>query len=145
MLDSRGFITLMTPTQALISIQVMADHSHNWYDETTIIENAIQESFKEARLTKECPLKKVDKEVHITLPDDDYVALATNPILDKQLDEFRKECFDITRVSEKVNGNPVKDVQEHSDIKTYDCETFIRKILHQVSQSSHDTGLAARM
>ncbi|GKD23589.1 ribonuclease H-like domain-containing protein [Tanacetum coccineum] len=29
MLDSRGFITLMTPTQALISIQVMADHSHN--------------------------------------------------------------------------------------------------------------------
>ncbi|GKC34715.1 hypothetical protein Tco_1047099 [Tanacetum coccineum] len=29
MLDSRGFITLMTSTQALKSIQVMADHSHN--------------------------------------------------------------------------------------------------------------------
>ncbi|GKB96410.1 hypothetical protein Tco_0982547 [Tanacetum coccineum] len=78
--------------------------------------------------------------VHITPPDDDYVAPATNPILDKQLNEFRKECFDITKVVEKVNGNPVKDVQEHSDIKTYDCETFIQKLLHQVSQSSHETG-----
>ncbi|GJS41346.1 reverse transcriptase domain-containing protein [Tanacetum coccineum] len=38
MLDSRGFIPLMTPTQALKSIQVMAEHSHNWYDETTIRE-----------------------------------------------------------------------------------------------------------
>nr|GEV87518.1 hypothetical protein [Tanacetum cinerariifolium] len=35
MLDSRGFITLMTPTQALISIKVMTDPLHNWYDETT--------------------------------------------------------------------------------------------------------------
>ncbi|GJT56153.1 reverse transcriptase domain-containing protein [Tanacetum coccineum] len=29
-LDSNGFIPLMTPTQALESIQVMADHSHDW-------------------------------------------------------------------------------------------------------------------
>ncbi|GKC89191.1 hypothetical protein Tco_1149840 [Tanacetum coccineum] len=72
MLDSRGFITLMTPTQALLLIQVMADHSHNWYDETTtkkkindIPDNVdtIQESFKETHLTKECPLKKEDKSV----------------------------------------------------------------------------------
>ncbi|GJV59396.1 reverse transcriptase domain-containing protein [Tanacetum coccineum] len=33
--DSKGFIPLMTPTQALISIQVMTEHSHNWYDEAT--------------------------------------------------------------------------------------------------------------
>nr|GEX17949.1 retrovirus-related Pol polyprotein from transposon TNT 1-94 [Tanacetum cinerariifolium] len=33
LLDSRGFITLMTPTQALKSIQVMGDNLHNWYDE----------------------------------------------------------------------------------------------------------------
>ncbi|GKD50263.1 hypothetical protein Tco_1279239 [Tanacetum coccineum] len=33
-LDTNGFIPLMTPTQALESIQVMADHAHNWYDET---------------------------------------------------------------------------------------------------------------
>ncbi|GJX22638.1 hypothetical protein Tco_0227083 [Tanacetum coccineum] len=35
--------------------------------------------------------------VHITPPDDDYVAPATNPILDKQLNEFRKVFSDITR------------------------------------------------
>ncbi|GJX99193.1 reverse transcriptase domain-containing protein [Tanacetum coccineum] len=34
-LDFKGFIPLMTPTQSLISIQVMAEHSHNWYDEAT--------------------------------------------------------------------------------------------------------------
>ncbi|GJV14677.1 reverse transcriptase domain-containing protein [Tanacetum coccineum] len=251
LLDSRGFITLMTPTQALKSIQVMADHSHNWYDETTTKEKIndnpdniddIQESFKEAHLTKECPLKRedgaaeqrekrttigkgnmkeavprdlppmpfighlkeqigdidvgwditvkdvkrlrqfltptihtlpnlepavqpymplgpvYDKEkivkeeeqdydiplhdgvmqpltsytVHITPPDDDYVTPATSPTLDKQLNEFGEECSDITRVADKANGNPVKDVQELSDINTYDCETFIRKLLHQV-------------
>nr|GEV08765.1 hypothetical protein [Tanacetum cinerariifolium] len=38
---------------------------------------------------------------HFTPPDDDYVASATNPILDKQLNEFSKEFFDITRVSKK--------------------------------------------
>ncbi|GKA13594.1 ribonuclease H-like domain-containing protein [Tanacetum coccineum] len=70
MLDSKGFITLMTPTQALISIQVMADHSHNWYDETTTKEqindspdniDVVQESFKEAHPTKECPFRKRTK------------------------------------------------------------------------------------
>ncbi|GKC01704.1 hypothetical protein Tco_0987840 [Tanacetum coccineum] len=66
-LDSNGFILLMTPTQALESIQVMADHSHDWYDETTtrerindVLDNvdAIYKSFKGEYLTKEYPLKK---------------------------------------------------------------------------------------
>ncbi|GKB05372.1 hypothetical protein Tco_0833567 [Tanacetum coccineum] len=61
-LDSNGFIPLMTPTQALKSIQVMADHLHNWYDESTtreriniVLENVdtIHESFKGEHLTKE--------------------------------------------------------------------------------------------
>ncbi|GKC89190.1 hypothetical protein Tco_1149839 [Tanacetum coccineum] len=73
--------------------------------------------------------------LHITPPDYDYVALATSPILDKQLIKFGKECFDITRVVEMADGNPVKDIKELSDIiKTYDFETFIRKLLHQVCQ-----------
>nr|GEW09727.1 zf-CCHC domain-containing protein/DUF4219 domain-containing protein/UBN2 domain-containing protein [Tanacetum cinerariifolium] len=38
MLDSKGFIPPMTPTQVLKSIQVMADHSRHWYDEATIRE-----------------------------------------------------------------------------------------------------------
>ncbi|GJS03556.1 hypothetical protein Tco_0320064 [Tanacetum coccineum] len=174
MLDSRGFITLMTPTQALISLQVMADHSHNCVNE--------------AHLTKECPLKKEENAVehrekfkarttmgkenmkepvpsdlpptpflghlkeqlgspyrtretvcmvenpwevhklkaqedegdmdviHITSPDDHYVAPATRPTLDKQLNEFGKECSDITRVAEMADGNPIKDIKELSDI-----------------------------
>ncbi|GJR49333.1 reverse transcriptase domain-containing protein [Tanacetum coccineum] len=64
-LDSNGFIPLIT--QALESIQVMADHSHNWYDETTtrerindVLDNvdAIHESFKGEHLNKEFSLKK---------------------------------------------------------------------------------------
>ncbi|GKB63000.1 hypothetical protein Tco_0919186, partial [Tanacetum coccineum] len=72
LLDSRGFITLMTPTQALKSIQAKADRSHNWYDETTTKEKIndsphkiedIQKSFKKAHPTMECPLKKEDEAV----------------------------------------------------------------------------------
>ncbi|GKE59452.1 hypothetical protein Tco_1498637, partial [Tanacetum coccineum] len=71
-LDSNGFIPLMTPTQALESIQVMADHSYNWYDETTTRErindvlnnvDAIHESFKREHLTKECSLKKENEAI----------------------------------------------------------------------------------
>ncbi|GJT49598.1 hypothetical protein Tco_0975755 [Tanacetum coccineum] len=83
-LNSIGFIPLMTPTQALISIQVMAEHSHNWYDEATTREqindslnnietkkpkeniHAIQASFMNcegAHLTMEYPLEKEDKAV----------------------------------------------------------------------------------
>ncbi|GKB13044.1 ribonuclease H-like domain-containing protein [Tanacetum coccineum] len=71
-LNSNGLIHLMTPTQALESIQVMADHSHDWYDETTtrerindVLENvdAIHESLKGEHLTKEYPLKKEDEAI----------------------------------------------------------------------------------
>ncbi|GKE42390.1 hypothetical protein Tco_1469674 [Tanacetum coccineum] len=55
--------------------------------------------------------------VYIILPDDVYVASATNPMSNKQLNKFKEEF-----------SNPV--------MKTYDCETFIRKLLHQVRQSS---------
>ncbi|GJW98786.1 hypothetical protein Tco_0180594 [Tanacetum coccineum] len=51
--------------------------------------------------------------------------------------EFGEEFSDITRVAEMADGNPAK---EFSDIiKTYDFETFIQKLLHQASQSSHET------
>ncbi|GJU78249.1 hypothetical protein Tco_1275319 [Tanacetum coccineum] len=68
--------------------------------------------------------------VHITPPDDDYVAPATNHMSDKQLNKFEEEFSNITKVVEKEYDNPV--------IKTYDCETFIRKLLHKVSQSSRE-------
>ncbi|GKA66007.1 hypothetical protein Tco_0765815 [Tanacetum coccineum] len=71
-LDSNGFIPQMTPTQALESIQVMADHSHNLYDETTnrerindVLDNvdSIHKSFKGEHLTKEYPLRKEDEAI----------------------------------------------------------------------------------
>ncbi|GJX61761.1 hypothetical protein Tco_0294661 [Tanacetum coccineum] len=69
-------------------------------------------------------------------PDDNYVAPATSPILDKNLNEFGKKFFDITRVDEKADGNPIKDVKDLSEmIKTYDFETFIQKLLHRVPAS----------
>ncbi|GKC53857.1 hypothetical protein Tco_1076602 [Tanacetum coccineum] len=51
----------------------------------------------------------IPQAVHITLPDDDYVASATNPILDKHLNEFRNELFDITGVDE--NGSNSKEMK----------------------------------
>ncbi|GKC62001.1 hypothetical protein Tco_1089599 [Tanacetum coccineum] len=45
--------------------------------------------------------------VHITSLDDDYVALATSPILTKHLNKFGEEFSDITRVAEKADGNPL--------------------------------------
>ncbi|GJR16849.1 hypothetical protein Tco_0965376 [Tanacetum coccineum] len=69
--------------------------------------------------------------IHITPPDDDYVAPVTSPIFNKQLNKFEEGFSNITRVVDTENDNPVKDVRNLLDIKTYDCETFIRKLLHQ--------------
>ncbi|GJW04896.1 hypothetical protein Tco_1563752 [Tanacetum coccineum] len=83
--------------------------------------------------------------VHITPPDDDYVASATNPILDKHLNEFRKEFFDMTRVDE--NGNFIEDIKDLSIKMHVECETFIQKLLNRVSQllkSSNETGKTRR-
>ncbi|GJS25310.1 hypothetical protein Tco_0453942 [Tanacetum coccineum] len=77
-----------------------------------------------------------DETVHITPLDDDYVAPAANPILDKHLNKF-----DMTRVDE--HSNFMEDIKELS-IKTHvECETFIQKLLNKVSQlpkSSNKTG-----
>ncbi|GJX04782.1 hypothetical protein Tco_0190698 [Tanacetum coccineum] len=46
-----------------------------------------------------------DETVHITPLDDDYVASATSPILEKHLNKLGEEIYDITRVVEKADGN----------------------------------------
>nr|GEW54239.1 hypothetical protein [Tanacetum cinerariifolium] len=61
--------------------------------------------------------------VHITPPDDDYLALAINPILNKHLNKFGEEFADNTRVFEKIDSNHVNDLKEL--LRTYDFETFI--------------------
>ncbi|GJW03176.1 hypothetical protein Tco_1562032 [Tanacetum coccineum] len=58
MLESKGNIPLMTPTQALKSIQVMADHSRNWYDEATTRERINGSSY-------DVDIKKLDENVHV--------------------------------------------------------------------------------
>ncbi|GJW08812.1 reverse transcriptase domain-containing protein [Tanacetum coccineum] len=80
--------------------------------------------------------------VHIIPPDDNYIALATNPILNKHLNEFGEEFANNTRVSKKIDSNPVNDLKEL--LKTCDFETFIRELLHQLSQSLHETSKAKR-
>ncbi|GJZ92125.1 hypothetical protein Tco_0664190 [Tanacetum coccineum] len=81
--------------------------------------------------------------VHIIPPID--VAPATSPIFDKNLKEFSEEFYAITRVAKKADSNLVNDVKELLDIiKTYDFETFIQKLIHQVSQSSRETGKTKR-
>ncbi|GJZ81729.1 hypothetical protein Tco_0646723 [Tanacetum coccineum] len=61
--------------------------------------------------------------VYITPSGDDYVAPATNPISNKQLNKFEEKFSNITKVAKKEYDNHV--------MKTYDCETFIRKLPHQ--------------
>nr|GEW00083.1 hypothetical protein [Tanacetum cinerariifolium] len=165
MLDSKGFIPLMTPAQALKTIQNMAEHSHNWYDKATTKESINDSSDKvdtkklkeniqaiqditvkdveglrqiltptihtlpnletavqpyrplgpvhdKAKVTREeeqdydIPLHDgvmrplTSETIHITPPDDDYVASATNLILDKYLNECGKELFDMKGVNE---------------------------------------------
>ncbi|GJT49597.1 hypothetical protein Tco_0975754 [Tanacetum coccineum] len=80
--------------------------------------------------------------VHITPPDENYVASSTNPILNKHLKESGEEFADNTRVSKKIDSNPVNDLKDL--LKTYDFENFIRKLKHQLSQSSHETGKTNR-
>nr|GEX60993.1 hypothetical protein [Tanacetum cinerariifolium] len=80
--------------------------------------------------------------VHIPPPDDNYVAPATNPILNKHLNEYGEEFANNTRVSKKIDSNPAIDLKEL--LKTYDFETFIGELLHQLSQSSHETSKAKR-
>ncbi|GKB38140.1 hypothetical protein Tco_0883082 [Tanacetum coccineum] len=134
----------------------MADHSRNWYDKATTrerIDSSLDDvdikkldenihvfqvaddewirKFIENTDSNIRALKTTTKNLqttHITPPND--VALATSPILDKHSNEFGEEFSDITRVAEMANGNPAKELSDI--IKTYDFETFIRKLLHQV-------------
>ncbi|GJS48267.1 hypothetical protein Tco_0598388, partial [Tanacetum coccineum] len=71
--------------------------------------------------------------VHITPPNDDYVASATNPIFEMHLKKFGVEIFDITGVDENADGNSIKDVKELPGVIKTDVEfeTFIQKLLHR--------------
>ncbi|GJQ95257.1 putative reverse transcriptase domain-containing protein [Tanacetum coccineum] len=138
-LNSKGFIPLMTPTQALISIQVMTEHSHNWYDEATTREqindspdntkkpkeniHAIQASFKNckgAHLTIECPLEKEDKVVE----QNKYMRSFEEIIIKFCEDSITKQAADnewIRKFIENTDSNirALKTTTKNLEEKTY--------------------------
>nr|GEX52841.1 hypothetical protein [Tanacetum cinerariifolium] len=57
MLDSKEFIPPITPAQALKSMQVMPDHSHNWYDGATTKESINDSS-------NNSDMKKLKENIH---------------------------------------------------------------------------------
>ncbi|GJV88312.1 hypothetical protein Tco_1532250 [Tanacetum coccineum] len=223
MLDSKGFIPLMTPTQALKSIQVMADHSRigmmkqplrkeskarttmgkenvkepvprdlpvvqtyvppmkflgsSSRTHETVCMMGIQEEIHKMKAYEvegntddgwDITIKNVDRFRQILIPTihtlpnlkpmvQSYVT--RGPIHDKEkvvrekeqdydiplqdhimqpLTPQQEEFANNTRVFEKIDSNPVNDLKEL--LKTYDFETFIRELPHQLSQSSHKTG-----
>ncbi|GJT98830.1 hypothetical protein Tco_1094348 [Tanacetum coccineum] len=54
----------------------------------------------------------IPKPIHITPPNDDYVAPATKPILDELLEEFGDEILNVAMVDKKDDFNPTKDLEE---------------------------------
>nr|GFA73850.1 hypothetical protein [Tanacetum cinerariifolium] len=68
--------------------------------------------------------------VHITPPDDNYVEPATNSTLNIHLNEFGEDFAYNNGVSEKIDSNPVNNLKKL--LRTYDFETFVRKLQHQV-------------
>ncbi|GKF44202.1 hypothetical protein Tco_0130754 [Tanacetum coccineum] len=114
-LDSNGFIPLMTPTQALELIQVMADHSHDWYDETTtrerindVLDNvdAIHKSFKMKHLTKEYPIKKE----HEAIKHSRYMESLKETIIKFYEDTIKKQTADDERMK-KILENTKSNIR----------------------------------
>ncbi|GJS92190.1 hypothetical protein Tco_0774826 [Tanacetum coccineum] len=77
MLDSKGSIPLMTPTQALKSIQVVTDHSCNWYDEATtkerIEEDKAVEQNEYMRSLQETIIKFCEDSIKEQAADDEWI------------------------------------------------------------------------
>ncbi|GJW74349.1 hypothetical protein Tco_0133719 [Tanacetum coccineum] len=62
-------IPMMPPAQALKSIQIMADHSQNWYNGATTWQGSIYNSNKIAVITKRvnsfgCDMQKLQESIH---------------------------------------------------------------------------------
>ncbi|GKA55693.1 ribonuclease H-like domain-containing protein [Tanacetum coccineum] len=124
-LDSNGFIPLMTPRQALESIQVMADHSHDWYDETTNRErindvldhvDAIHESFKGEHLTYEYPLKKENEAIkysrYMESLEETIIKFCEDTIKNKSNDEKNEKILENIKYKHKALRNTTKNLQK---------------------------------
>nr|GFA14715.1 epidermal patterning factor 1 [Tanacetum cinerariifolium] len=75
----------------------------------------------------------IPQTIRTTRPDKNYVAPATKPILDELLEEFRDEILNITVDDEKVDCNPIRDIEELEILLTDDTQShFIEKKGHSV-------------
>nr|GEU41286.1 DUF4219 domain-containing protein/UBN2 domain-containing protein [Tanacetum cinerariifolium] len=70
----------------------------------------------------------IPEPIHTTLPNDDYVALATKLILDELLEEFRDEILNVTMVDEEAEFNLTKDIEELGRLFTKDPQSHFTKI-----------------
>nr|GEX11618.1 hypothetical protein [Tanacetum cinerariifolium] len=69
MVDSQGLIPMMPPTQALKSVQNMADHSQNWYNEATTWQGSSHNSNDIVFITKrvdnfKCDMQKLQESIY---------------------------------------------------------------------------------
>ncbi|GKC47535.1 hypothetical protein Tco_1065257, partial [Tanacetum coccineum] len=132
-LDYNRFIHLMTPTQAIESIQVIADHSHNWYDEINTRErinddlddvDAIHESFKGEHLTKECSLKKENEAIkhsrYIESLEETVIKFCEDTIKKQTAnDEKMRKIFENTESNIRALNTRTKNLHEKAYQLTY--------------------------
>ncbi|GKC75981.1 reverse transcriptase domain-containing protein [Tanacetum coccineum] len=132
-LDSNGFIPLMTPTQALESIQVMANHLHDWYDENTtrkrindVMDNvdAIHESFKGEHITKEYPLKKEDEAIMHSR----YMESLEETIIKFYEDTIKKQTADDERL---------RKILENTELNIRALKTTTKNLQEKACQLTH--------
>ncbi|GJU17956.1 hypothetical protein Tco_1145922, partial [Tanacetum coccineum] len=68
------------------------------------------------------------KTIHAMLPDEDYVAPATNSILDELLEEFEDEILNVTMVDKEADFNPTHDMEELERLLTKDPQSHFTEI-----------------
>ncbi|GJU28547.1 hypothetical protein Tco_1167168 [Tanacetum coccineum] len=86
-----------------------------------------------------------DKEKIVREEEQDYDIPLHDGMMQPLTPQIDGVFLNITRIAKKANGNHVNDVQELSNIKTYDCETFIRKLLHQVPAARRQISRPSRL
>nr|GFB80749.1 hypothetical protein [Tanacetum cinerariifolium] len=70
----------------------------------------------------------IPKAIHTTPPDEDYVAPATQSILDELLEEFGNEILNVTMVDEGVDFNPTNDIEELERLLAKDPQSHFVEI-----------------
>ncbi|GJR20228.1 galactan beta-1,4-galactosyltransferase GALS3-like protein [Tanacetum coccineum] len=78
-----------------------------------IVQDSIWEQDDDSDEDQEEDVQPVIPEpIHTTPPDDDYVAPATQSILDKLLEKFGDEILNVAMIEEEADFNPTKDLEE---------------------------------